>query len=387
MKESDFIGSMSGEVRWATNGAYYFFNPKNLPLNMEIDSETNNKFINAAMSLARLDGIMSLMTKDELKLLMRAFTSKESTSSSSIEGTMSTLEDLYRSERIVEKNHQKAEDIQEVNNYKKALQWGFEILNEGKKIDMDFIKELHNILMDGVRGSNKSPGEFKVEQNAIGSFNDTIETAKFVPASPESVDYLMENWIQYIYSEDNIMLNVAITHYQFEVIHPFRDGNGRLGRLLIVFILQSKGVLHYPALYLSEYFNMYRNRYIDCLFNVSSRDMFKEWFIFLMEGFTTQAEDSVMMIDELWKYRRLLIDKEKNANVIHTIELLFQNPYIRAKDISEGLRVSFPSALDIIRTLERQGIIREVTGMLRNRVYLADGIMEILNKTWVFSKE
>ncbi|MCL1983940.1 MAG: Fic family protein [Methanomassiliicoccaceae archaeon] len=379
MDETKFTGTIAGEVRWAMNGAYCYFHPHELPPNMVIDRRTQLTLSEAAVELARLDGMTSQMDTEEYEILLTAFTLMESASSSSIEGTRSTLDDLYRSERIEEEDALRARDNREVMSYKNALAEGLGALKGGEKISVDLIKRLHRTLMRNDRGSNLSPGEFKTSQNAIGTAGDNLETAKMVPACPESVERLMDNWIEYVNSEDvGTIEKTAVSHFQFESIHPFRDGNGRMGRLLIVLTIYSDGLLRSPVLYPSDYFNRHRDEYIDGLFDVASKDAFKEWLSFFAEALRTQALSSMKTIGRLRRYRKELTNNEKNINIVRTVGMLFRNPYVRATDVKKALGISLPTANSVLGELQGRGVIREITGRSRNRVYLADGIMEIL---------
>jgi len=379
MNEKEFIGTIAGEVRRGMNGAYCYFHPHELPLDVEVDRKMHLSLSAAAIELARLDGMTSHMSADESEILLTAFTLMESTSSSSIEGTRTTLNDLYRSERIKEKDIARARDNSEVMSYKNALSEGFNALRAGEKISIDLIKRLHGILMSNDRGSNLSPGEFKTAQNAIGTVGDTLETAKMVPACPESVERLMDNWVSYVNSPDiDTIEKVAISHSQFESIHPFRDGNGRVGRLLIILIIYSDGLLKSPVLYPSDYFNKHRDKYIDGLFGVASKDAFTEWFGFFAEALRVQAMSSMKTIDGLRKYRMMLTADENDIKIIRAVDMLFKNPYTDGPSLQNGLGTSRPTADSIIEVLQKRGVLREITGKSRNRVYVADGILEIL---------
>lgn len=379
MDEKEFTGNIAGEVRWAMNGEYCYFHPHELPLDIDIGRKTQMSLSAAAVELARLDGMTSQMNSEESEILLTAFTLIESASSSSIEGTRSTLDDIYRSERVAEKDEARARDNREVMSYKNALTEGFEALSNGETISVSLIKRLHRTLMSNDRGSDLSPGEFKTSQNAIGAPGDTLETAKMVPASPESVERLMDNWIEYVNSRDvGTIEKVAVSHCQFESIHPFRDGNGRMGRLLIVLIIYSDGLLRSPVLYLSDYLNRHRDAYISGLFDVASKDAFPEWLDFFAEALRTQAVSSMRTIGRLQRYRVKITENEDNINIIRTVNMLFRNPYIRSADVKYELGVSMPTANSVLGELQDRKVIREITGKTRNRTYVADGIMEIL---------
>ena len=379
MDESEFKGKVTGEVRWASNGEYCYFHPYNLPYDWLCSRESLSRMRDAATELARLDGMLRFVDPETVGVLTMNLSLRESTSSSSIEGTRSTVDDIFRSEREEEKDESRARDNQEVTNYRKALLMGFEKLPVGGTITIDLIKDLHRTLMDGVRGSEKSPGEFKRHQNAIGRPSDTIETAKMVPASPESVDFLLDNWLEYVNSDSvDTVEKIALSHYQFETIHPFRDGNGRVGRLLVMMILRRDGLLTYPILHLSGYLNLNRDRYSNLMYRVSTEDRLDDWLGFLSDGLRDQSRSTAATVDSLIRYRDRLRSEAQDINESRTMDLLFRNPYIRSGDLASKLGVSLPTANKVLRRLESGGIIREVTGRKRNRLYLADGIIELL---------
>ena len=379
MDESEFKGKVTGEVRWASNGEYCYFHPYNLPYDWLCSRESLSRMRDAATELARLDGMLRFVDPETVGVLTMNLSLRESTSSSSIEGTRSTVDDIFRSEREEEKDESRARDNQEVTNYRKALLMGFEKLPVGGTMTIDLIKDLHRTLMDGVRGSEKSPGEFKRHQNAIGRPSDTIETAKMVPASPESVDFLLDNWLEYVNSDSvDTVEKIALSHYQFETIHPFRDGNGRVGRLLVMMILRRDGLLTYPILHLSGYLNLNRDRYIDLMYRVSTEDALDDWLGFISDGLRDQSRSTAATVDSLIRYHDRLRSEAQDINESRTIDMLFRNPYIRSGDLVSKLGVSLPTANKVLGRLESGGILREVTGRKRNRLYLADGIIELL---------
>ena len=379
MRESDFKGTITGEVRRVTDGSYCHFHPHDLPFDWTCSPENLSRVNRASIELARLDGMMRFIDDGTLEMLISNLSLRESASSSSIEGTRSTLDDVFRSEKIEERDEWRSRDNQEIVNYRKAILYGFERLTKGEDITMDMIRDLHRVLMQGVRGSDKSPGEFKTRQNAIGMASDTLETAKMVPASPESVDHLIDNWLEYVNSDSIATVEkLAISHYQFEAIHPFRDGNGRVGRLLMLMILRRDGLLRQPVLHLSGYLDSNRDRYIDLMYRVSSEDALDEWLGFITEALEVQARSTASTVEALVRYRERLRSMVGSVNAARSVDLLFKNPYITNADVVEGIGVSRPTAEKVIAELEEAGIIREVTGKMRNRVYRADGVLEIL---------
>ncbi|WP_400241174.1 Fic family protein [Methanomethylophilus alvi] len=379
MDESDFIGTKTGEVRWSMYGEYCYFHPHELPFDHDYSPEVISAMTDASIEIARLDGMLGLVDDSTVEMLSRNLSLMESTSSSSIEGTRSTVDDVFRSEKEEEKNESIIRDNQEIINYRKALIQGFDELPAGGRFDIEIIKRLHRTLMAGVRGSDKSPGEFKVHQNAIGMASDTLETAKMVPASPESVDHLIDNWLEYVNSDSlNTVEKMAMAHYQFEAIHPFRDGNGRVGRLLSLMILRRDGLLKYPILYISGYLNSRRSEYMDLMYRVSSRDSIDEWLTFFSEGLCIQARSAAKTVEALIRYRKRLTDAAEDLKETKVVEMLFRNPYITSRNIVEELDISVPTANKILDRFQSEGILREVTGKRRNRLYCAEGITDIL---------
>ena len=360
-------------------GEYCYFHPHDLPFDHDYSPEVISAMTDASIELARLDGMLGLVDDSTVEMLSRNLSLMESTSSSSIEGTRSTVDDVFRSEKEEEKNESIIRDNQEITNYRKALIQGFDELPAGGRFDIEIIKRLHRTLMAGVRGSDKSPGEFNVHQNAIGMASDTLETAKMVPASPESVDHLIDNWLEYVNSDSlNTVEKMAMAHYQFEAIHPFRDGNGRVGRLLSLMILRRDGLLKYPILYISGYLNSRRSEYIDLMYRVSSRDSIDEWLTFFSEGLCIQARSAAKTVEALIRYRKRLTDAAEDLKETKGVEMLFRNPYITSRNIVEELDISVPTANKILDRFQSEGILREVTGKRRNRLYCAEEIIDIL---------
>ncbi len=382
MDETKFKSKISGEVRFSDRGYYPYFQPHELPFDIKLSSSTYRMCEEAMMALSRLEGRAMDMTEEERGMFQYAFTLRESVHSSSIEGTVSTLSDMYLYEKG-SAGDVMSRDSREVSNYKDAMKLGMDYIDEGNGIDVEILQRMHKVLMNSVRGWGKSPGEFKSEQNAIGRPGDTLETAAMVPAPPESVGRLISNLLEYIEFDENPVVKIAIAHYQFEVIHPYRDGNGRLGRLLIMLILHKEGILTHPMIYPSGYFDKCRDEYIDALFAVSSEDRFDEWVRFFALAMKEQVDDSMATIDRLRAYRTELIGKfGKNESTRAAIELMFSNPYISTSDLSSSIGVSQPTASKVLKKLENEGIVREVTGKSRNRLYLAEGVLDILSGKW-----
>jgi len=382
MDETKFKSKISGEVRFSDRGYYPYFQPNELPFDIKFTSTTYRMCEGAMVALSRLEGRTMDMTEEERSMFQYAFTLRESVHSSSIEGTVSTLSDMYLYEKG-SAGEVVSRDSKEVSNYKDAMKIGMDYIDEGNRIDVEILHRMHKVLMNCVRGWGKSPGEFKSEQNAIGRPGDTLETASMVPAPPEYVGRLISNLLEYIESDENPIVKIAIVHYQFEVIHPYRDGNGRLGRLLVMLILHKMGILTHSMIYPSGYFDKRRDEYIDALFAVSSEDRFDEWVRFFAQALIEQVEDSMATIDKLRMYRKELIEKYgRNEATRVAVGLMFSNPYIRTADIVSSSGVTPPTASKALKMLEDEGVIREVTGKSRNRMYLAEGVLDILSGKW-----
>ena len=377
MDEREFTSKIAGSVRFNTDGMYSYFQPNELPFDLSIGRDIYRKSLDAVISLGNLNGRVSGMDEDERMIVLNTLALKESVHSSSIEGTRSTISDVYRSEREDVDDTMKL-DVKEVRNHIDALKYGIEAIGKGGNITVDLIHELHRILMTGIRGENKSPGTFKTNQNAIGMPGDTLETTKMVPAPPEAVEHLIDNLLAYLDTDEDPLVKIALVHYQFEVIHPYRDGNGRIGRLLIMLLMVKEGLLSYPVICPSEYFDRNRMEYFDGLFDVSSADRFYKWLNFFIGAMKEQADGSIRMIDGLRNYRRQLEPLCGTLVERKLIDLLFRNPYVRAGDVAAYCSISGPTAMKAISRLESEGVLREVSGRKRNRLYLADGVLDIL---------
>ncbi|MBR4504088.1 MAG: Fic family protein [Candidatus Methanomethylophilaceae archaeon] len=377
MDERIFTSKISGSVRFNTDGMYTYFQPNELPFDIEFSKHIYRESTSAVLSLGNLNGRVSGMEEEERSVLFDTLTLKESVHSSSIEGTRSTIGDVYRSEKEnVEGTALR--DVEEVRNYIEALKYGVKAIQEGEGITVELIHRLHRILLAGTRGSDKSPGMFKTSQNAIGMPGDTLDTAKMVPAPPEAVERLMENLLEFLDSDEDPLIKIALAHYQFETIHPYRDGNGRIGRLLIMLTMVKEGLLTFPILYPSEYFDRNRDTYIDLLFGVSSADRFDEWLDFFIGAMKEQADGSARMIDALRSYKRKLESLCDTLAEKRLVDLLFRNPYVRVADVSSFCEISAPTAAKAIGKLVSAGALREITGRKKSRLYVADGILEIL---------
>ena len=249
-----------------------------------------------------------------------------------------------------------------------------------RDLDEELLLELHRILMKGVRGENKSPGNYRSVQVLVGSKRDTLETARFVPMPPENVYWKMKNLFEYLNSPDeNILLSAALAHYQFESIHPFTDGNGRMGRLLIMLILNKNKVLEYPVLYLSGYFNNKREEYIDSLNRIREADDFQGWIGLFLDALIEQSHGSIRLIDSLYQIRERFHAMDNDLHTLQLLDSLFINPFVRKADVAEICDVHLSTAGKIVNGLVGRGILSETTGKKRNQLFVCKEIMDVLN--------
>ncbi|WP_242822255.1 Fic family protein, partial [Peptoanaerobacter stomatis] len=288
----------------------------------------------AYLLLGRLDGMA--ITLPDIDLFVSMYVQKEAVISSQIEGTQASLIDVLQKDR----NNEKIKDTEEIVNYIKATNYAFKRLEE-LPLCMRLIKETHSVLLSGVRGNEKSPGEFRKSQNWIGYTGCTLNTASFVPPSPEEMEHSLSDLEKYIHEDSSIsnLIKTALIHYQFETIHPFLDGNGRMGRLLIVLFLKERGLIEYPVLYLSYFFKKNRNRYYELLNNVRIKGEFEEWIKFFIEGICEISEDAISSIQKIIKLKRIDMEKIRNipkgniSSLLLVYDYLLKHPFLETEDI------------------------------------------------------
>lgn len=316
-------------------------------------------------------------------MLIRPFLRQEAILSSRIEGTHTTPKELLLFE-ISPNVSPSTPDVREVSNYVKALEYGLAGLNE-LPVCLRLIRELHAKLLKGVRGADRRPGEFRSIQNYISQPGRQIQDARFVPPPPQEMKRALEDLEIYIHTADDLpsLVRIALVHYQFEAIHPFADGNGRIGRLLISLLLCESGLLLKPLLYLSAYFERNRTAYYDHLLRVSQAGAWNEWIEFFLLGVTEQAREATnrcLALLDLWQeYRNKMQEARSSALLLRLVDALFARPALTIPLAKKLLRVTYPSAQRNVYRLERAGILVEVTHRKRNRLYLAPKIMSILS--------
>ena len=373
-----FKSSSSGKVVRATGG-YWTFVPSPLPPDLEWNTALVSQISKADLAVGTLSGLGETLPNPHL--LIYPFIRREAVLSSRIEGTQSSLSDLLLFEAT---QIEKQKDVKEVQNYVRAVEYGLKRLND-LPLSLRFIRELHEILMDGVRGEHATPGEFRQSQNWIGDSGATLNEATFVPPSVPEMQGCLDQLEKFLHSDTKLppIVQAAMIHYQFETIHPFLDGNGRIGRLLVTLFLCQKNVLTKPLLYLSAFFERYRQEYYKLLLKVSQIGAWKEWIGFFLKAVTEQSEDAVSrsrhLLELLRNYSQIAREKRLTPTAIRLVELIFMKPVLNAKTAQEFLNVSYPSAQNAISSLEEAGILIEVTGRRRAKAYSANDILKVLD--------
>jgi Fic family protein len=367
--------------KYISQGYYKSFQPNFINRNWEI---TNMEIIHllskADRQLGRLDMYSEYVNID---LYIRMHIAKEATQSSKIEGTQTNMEEAFlkKEEIAIEKR----DDWEEVQNYIKAMNEAVKLLHT-LPFSSRLIKQTHNILLQGVRGTNKLPGEFRISQNWIGGA--TISDAIFIPPFYASIGELMSDLEHFANNELNNLpdlLKIAIIHYQFETIHPFLDGNGRVGRLLITLYLVNKGILKQPILYLSDFFEKNRMLYYDNLMRVRTHNDINQWLKFFLTGVTETAKKGVSTFDGIMQLQKSLEIKIKSlgnrsGDATKVIDYLYKQPVLGVNQVEEIIQKSNVTAYKLIDSLENLEILKEVSGSQRNKLYVFNEYLNLFNK-------
>jgi cell filamentation protein, protein adenylyltransferase len=359
------------------------FVPPPLPPNPPIDILSFLPKLSAAeRALGRLDGITVLLPRQELFLYM--YVRKEAVLSSQIEGTQSTLADLLRFETEAQAG-QPIDDIREVSNYVDAMMYGVERLKEFP-LSLRLIREMHERLLQSSRGGTKNPGEFRRSQNWIGGTRPG--NAMFVPPPVSELGACLDAFERFMHENESRLpplIKAGLLHVQFETIHPFLDGNGRIGRLLVTLYLCVHDVLRKPLLYLSLYLKMHRGDYYRLLQEVREHGAWEAWLEFFLDGVTetaSQAFDAATRIAELFKRdrERITAESDRAGSVLRVHELLQQNPFLTSNALVERTGLTAPTINAALGDLERLRIVDEVTGRRRGRVFGYRAYLDILNE-------
>lgn len=371
-----FKTNLSGEA------AYKSFVPASLPPNpsIELDNDTVELLVKANKQIALLEGIAQRIPN--VNLFVSMYVRKEALMSSQIEGTQATLEDVL--DPMLEENTNRP--VGEVINYIKATDFAINRLKELPLCNR-LIKEAHEVLMSGVRGQEKNPGEFRHSQNWIGAAGSTLKTASFVPPSPEDMIQAMSDLEKYINTDDglDVLIRVALIHYQFETIHPFLDGNGRIGRLLITLFLMEQKVLTTPALYISYFLKKNRIEYYDRMTEVRNKDNYEQWVKFFLQATYESAKDATEAIDKLNAlHNKNCTAIEKMGRSAKTAMRLFTyletNPIIDIQKTAKELGIAFNTISSAVKNLCEIGVLEQTSDQSRNRTFAYKEYLDILRE-------
>lgn len=373
-KAGMFISNLSGEAE------YKSFRPAPLPPEIEMDAEMIAALTGATRAIATLDTLSSHIPN--MNLFVSMYVRKEALLSSQIEGTQATLEDVL--DPLIEKNAN--QNVADVINYIQATEYALKRLDTLPLCNR-LLKETHAVLMAGVRGQEKSPGEFRTSQNWIGAAGSTLKTARYIPPCPEDMIQAMSDLEKYINAEDtlDVLIQSALIHYQFETIHPFLDGNGRIGRLLITLFLMEKKLLTTPALYISYYLKRNRIEYYDRMSEVRNKDNYEQWIKFFLRAVKESAEDAS---DTIHKLSRL---HAQNVDIINGMgraaktgaklfEYLERNPIIDIKKTAEELGLAYSTVSATVNRFVESAILAQTNNASRNRVFAYAEYLDILRK-------
>ncbi len=353
------------------------FVPNPLPRSIGMDPSLVYRLDEATRAVATLAGAGETIPNPHL--LTRPFLRREAVLSSRIEGTQASLSDLY----LYEASRKARMDVLEVHNYVRALEEGIDLLDD-LPICLRLINSLHATLMSGVRGERERPGEIRTEQVWIGRPGTPLEEARFVPPPPSHVLDALGDWERFANEDIRMppLVQCALLHYQFEAIHPYRDGNGRIGRLLIVLFLYARKILPVPLLYLSAYFERDRQRYYDELLNVSVTGDWDAWLHYFLDGVIQQSNDSLQrarQIRELHeRYRDMVLDRRGSANSLKMADLLFTQPYVTTPSVSAELGITHAGARRILDRFVEMGLLHIIPNTWP-RVYAARELVNVID--------
>lgn len=381
MNPNDFHSPETGQVVLNQNG-YYAFIPAPLPPNLVWSLPLISALSEAERDLSHLAALAGAFPFP--RLLIQPFMRREAVLSSRIEGTRATLAELYTYESTQLSFLEPGDDVREVHNYVTALDYGLERLKT-LPISLRLIREIHEKLMQGARGGNLTPGEFRRTQNWIGPAGSTIMTATYVPPPVDEMNQALGDLEKFIHdgADVPILARAAMIHYQFEALHPFLDGNGRVGRLLMALLFTEWNILPQPLLNLSVYFERYRQEYYDHLLAVSQRGNWDAWLRFFLRGVSAQARDSLVRMQRLeairTKYEPLAKSDRNSERMGAVLDFLFTRPILSTKQLAGSLDMPFKTARQYIEKLAKAGILREVTGNVRNQIYRADEVFGALD--------
>jgi Fic family protein len=366
---------------YRNQGTYKSFQPSSIYRKWELDDmEIIELLSKADREIGRLDMYSNYIPNIELFIRMHLM--KEATESTKIEGTQTNMEEALLPRNEVPLN--KRNDWDEVQNYITAMNTAIDAL-EDLPFSSRLIRKTHEQLLQDVRGKNKLPGEFRKSQNWIGGA--TLKDAIFIPPIHTEISELMGDLEQFVHDETHYfpeLLKIALVHYQFETIHPFLDGNGRIGRLMITLYLVSKGILKQPILYLSDFFEKNRSHYFDNLMYVRTQNNIKQWFKFFLVGVIETAQKGILTFDKILQLQKEVNIKiqslgSKSAKAKMVVEALYINPLIDAEGVSSIIKSSKDTSYRLIKELERLEIIKNISGRKRHKLYLFERYIQLFN--------
>ncbi len=382
MDTSRFAKDSPGRLLRTPQG-YVAFVPDPLPPAIAFDLELAARMSEADRALSELAGVARTLPNPHL--LIGPFIRREAVLSSRIEGTQASLSDLLFFE-AANLREQEVPDVREVSNYVGALEYGLSRLDT-LPLSLRLIREMHERLLEGTRGQNLTPGEFRRSQNWIGPAGCTLMDAAFVPPPVDEMNDALGAFEKYLHAPSELppLVRLAIAHYQFEAIHPFLDGNGRIGRLLVTMLLCTEGLLPQPLLYLSAYFERHRDEYYANLLGVSLQGSWDRWIRFFLRAVAVQARDAIHRSDlllDLWRaYRDKMQAARSSALLLSIVDGLFQYPALTTPGVARDLGITQRAAQLNIDKLIAAGILQEVTGRKRNRLYVAKEILRTLEES------
>lgn len=348
------------------------------------DEKLTNQLANTHASISSLNQVALLLQNPNL--LMRPILAKESESSSKLEGTQASLDDAYKEGiDIFSQKEEIRDDAREILSYERAMLSGLNSLH-ASPLNSHFIRSVNKVLLTNSRGENKHPGEYRKIEVHIGPEGSSREDARYIPPSPLHIESLMENLVNFLNSSTTIhpLIACALMHHRFEAIHPFEDGNGRTGRLLISLFLIKKGVLTYPILYPSGYFEKYKDEYMNCLSRVDKEDDWYQWIIFFLNALEEQAKVALKVgldINDTFKESRVKIEHETaGLNLIRVLEYSFTQPYITVSKLHEETQIPQSSCERYLTKLVQKEILVDIGIINKRRVYVNLNLLKILRK-------
>lgn len=364
---------------------FTYYLPKPIPRDLEMSAKVILALSEADASLGNLQGLGALIT--DPSLLIGPYLRREALASSRIEGTQASLSEVFQSEIDA---YAQNDDTLEVTRYLQATKQAYELAKD-LPLTQRLILQVHRTLMQGVRGEEKMPGEFRRSPVWVGHAGATPETASFVPPLPQHLADLLSDWEQFVNADGNKMpalLQAALMHYQFETIHPFLDGNGRIGRLLINLVLMQRGRMPYPLLYLSNYFESHRDEYYDRLQSVRERAEINEWLLFFLKAVKAQAQDAIERARRLVEIREQYqaLAMQERSSLPRLVDIIVNNPFVTTKHVGEALELSNQGAKKLIKNAEARGWLTSLGthGQGGRELWVASEVFSIIESPMMY---